>query len=271
MESARASTSSRRRWRPCFDAPSARRFPRRWMIEQRHAVGRPRRAPPLRPRRVRAPRSAGGRARTRARIVMLDSVAGYRPLACRARSSRSIIHALCAYLRNMGVTVLLVNEIETITGDFCDDRDRNQPPRQTTSSSCATSSSVAGSSAQSVSSKKRVSGFETTLREFEISPGGIRVAGPSPSSAASSPGSPGGHQRTPATAHRGNAAREAGQHEPHRRPHRARGRIDDFSSSGSRSHHEVAVPESRRARHRIRPRHRRRTFSRAATAAGSRP
>lgn len=110
------------------------------------------------------------------RIVMIDSVAGYR-MCVQGDDLTRHLHALCAYLRNMGVTVLLVNEIETITGDFA-----------------ATEIGIShladnivflrylelhGRLERAVGVlKKRVSGFETTLREFEISPLGIRVGRP---------------------------------------------------------------------------------------------
>jgi circadian clock protein KaiC len=111
-----------------------------------------------------------------ARIIMLDSVAGYR-LGVQGHDLIRHLHALCTYLRNMGVTVLLVNEMETITGDFA-----------------ATEIGIShladnivflrylelhGRLERAVGVlKKRVSGFETTLREFEISPIGIRVGRP---------------------------------------------------------------------------------------------
>lgn len=54
------------------------------------------------------------------RIVMLDSVAGYK--LCLSRSESDLLvdhmHALCKYLQNMGVAVLLINETEKISGDF---------------------------------------------------------------------------------------------------------------------------------------------------------
>jgi circadian clock protein KaiC len=53
----------------------------------------------------------------KAQIVMIDSVAGYR-LSLRGQDLVSHLHALCKYLQNMGVTVILINEVEHITGDF---------------------------------------------------------------------------------------------------------------------------------------------------------
>ena len=48
---------------------------------------------------------------------MIDSVSGYR-LSLRGRSLVTHLHALCKYLQNMGVAVLLINEVEAITGEF---------------------------------------------------------------------------------------------------------------------------------------------------------
>jgi hypothetical protein len=48
---------------------------------------------------------------------MLDSISGYR-LALRGDDLVRDLHGLCNYLKNMGVTVLLVHEVENIGGDF---------------------------------------------------------------------------------------------------------------------------------------------------------
>ena len=111
-----------------------------------------------------------------ARIVMLDSVAGYR-LCVQGSDLTQHLHALCAYLRNMGVTVILVNEIETITGNFA--------ATEIGISHLADNIlflrylELRGRLERAIGVlKKRVSGFETTLREFEISPLGIHVGRP---------------------------------------------------------------------------------------------
>lgn len=51
------------------------------------------------------------------RIVMIDSVAGY-GLSMQGRDLTTHLHALGMYLKSVGVTVLLVNEVENITGEF---------------------------------------------------------------------------------------------------------------------------------------------------------
>jgi circadian clock protein KaiC len=52
-----------------------------------------------------------------ARIVMLDSLSGYQ-LSIRGDDLVRHVHALCKYLKNMGVTVLVILEVERITGEF---------------------------------------------------------------------------------------------------------------------------------------------------------
>jgi circadian clock protein KaiC len=112
----------------------------------------------------------------RTKLVMLDSAAGYR-LCVQGADLAKHLHALCAYLRNMGVTVLLVNELENITGDFA--------ATEIGISHLADNIvflrylELRGRLERAVGVlKKRVSGFESTLREFEVSSRGIRVGRP---------------------------------------------------------------------------------------------
>ncbi len=108
-----------------------------------------------------------------ARIVMIDSVAGYR-LSLYDEDLVRHLHALAKYLQNMGVAVLLVNEVEAITGDF----------RVTDVGVSYMADNIiflryleiggAMSKALGVL-KKRLSDFEKTLREVTITSEGIRV------------------------------------------------------------------------------------------------
>lgn len=50
-------------------------------------------------------------------IVMIDSVAGYR-LSVQDDEVIAHLHGLCKYLQNVGVTVLLINEIDAIGSEF---------------------------------------------------------------------------------------------------------------------------------------------------------
>ncbi|MEH2067596.1 MAG: ATPase domain-containing protein [Nostoc sp.] len=111
-----------------------------------------------------------------ARIVMIDSVSGYR-LSVRGKDLISHIHSLCKYLQNMGVAVLLINEIETITGEF----------RVTEIGISYLADTIIflryleiqGELRRTIGVlKKRMTDFEKTLREFEISRYGIKVGRP---------------------------------------------------------------------------------------------
>ena len=113
-----------------------------------------------------------------ARIVMLDSIAGYRlSLALEREELHPHLHALCRYLSNMGVTTLLVNEVEAITGDFS--------ATEVGISYLADNIiffrylEIEGEMRKAVGVlKKRVSDFEKTLREFTIDRQGIKVGNP---------------------------------------------------------------------------------------------
>ena len=114
-----------------------------------------------------------------ARIVMIDSVSGYR-LAVRSHRGDDLVshlHALCKYLSNMGVTVLLVNEVEYLTGDF----------RITDVGISYLADNVVflrylelnGELRKAIGVlKKRLSDFERTLRLVEITRYGIQVGAP---------------------------------------------------------------------------------------------
>ncbi len=111
------------------------------------------------------------------RLVMLDSVSGYR-LCVHGNDPGPHIHALCAYLRNMGVTVLLVNELESITGQFVVGTEIGMG-HLADNILFLRYLELHGRLERAVGVlKKRVSSFETTLREFEISALGIRVGRP---------------------------------------------------------------------------------------------
>ena len=112
----------------------------------------------------------------KARIVMIDSVAGYR-LAMRGADLATHLHALCKYLQNMGITVILVNETENITGNF----------RATELSISYIADNIIflryleiyGEMQKAIGVlKKRLSDFEKTLREIEITRYGIKLGKP---------------------------------------------------------------------------------------------
>ena len=114
------------------------------------------------------------------RIVMIDSISGYQ-VSMRGQDLVTNLHALCKYLKNMGVTVILINEIETITGDFrmtevgisylADNLvfirylERQLQARTEIRKAIGVI-------------KKRVSNFEKTLRELDITRYGLKVSKP---------------------------------------------------------------------------------------------
>lgn len=111
-----------------------------------------------------------------ARIVMIDSISGYR-LSLRGEDLVAHIHALSKYLANMGVTALLINEVEWITGEF----------RATEGGISYLADNiifmrfleVRGELRKAIGVlKKRLSDFEKTMREFEITRYGVKVGKP---------------------------------------------------------------------------------------------
>lgn len=111
-----------------------------------------------------------------ARIVMIDGVAGY-TTSVQSGDLVLHLHALCRYLKNMGVTVVLVDEVEGITGDF----------KVTDVGISYLADNLIflrylelnGEMRKAIGVlKKRLSGFERTLREIEITGEGIKVGKP---------------------------------------------------------------------------------------------
>jgi len=110
------------------------------------------------------------------RIVMIDSVSGYR-LSLHGDDLVSHLHALCKYLQNMGVAVLLINEVKAITGDF----------NVTEIGISYLADNIVflryleldGEIRRAIGVlKKRLTSFERSLRELEISSYGLKVGEP---------------------------------------------------------------------------------------------
>lgn len=111
-----------------------------------------------------------------ARVVMLDSVAGYK-LSLRGEDLVAHMHALTKYLQNMGVVVLLITEATDVVGDF--------KVSGVGISYLADNTifvrylELNGELRKAIGVlKKRMSDFEKTLREFEITHYGIKVGEP---------------------------------------------------------------------------------------------
>ncbi|MGN8198968.1 ATPase domain-containing protein [Salinisphaera sp. RV14] len=111
------------------------------------------------------------------RMVMLDSLSGYRQ-SVRGRDITPHIHALCRYLSNMGVTVLLINEISAIAGGEV---------RVSEYGISYLADAVLmlrymeldGELRKTIGTlKKRTGDFEKTLRHFNITRNGLSVGAP---------------------------------------------------------------------------------------------
>jgi circadian clock protein KaiC len=110
------------------------------------------------------------------KLVVLDSLSGYR-LAIRGEELVEHVHALCRYLRNMGVTVIVLYEIMTVTGEF----------RATEAGLSYLADNVLFLRYVEIDSelrrvigvlKKRATDFEKKLRELRITSNGIEVGEP---------------------------------------------------------------------------------------------
>jgi len=115
---------------------------------------------------------------TDTRIVMVDGIAGYR-LTLNGETEMLLqrLHALGRYLKNMGVTTILVDETAGVTGSFS--------ATQENISYLADNIvflrhlELRGELRKALGVlKKRTSDFERTLREFEITADGIVVGEP---------------------------------------------------------------------------------------------
>ncbi len=111
-----------------------------------------------------------------ARIVMLDNISGYR-LSVRGENLIVHIHDLTRYLRNMGVTLILINDTEVISG----------PLRVTELGFSYLADNVLflrylelhGELFKAIGVlKKRASDFEKTLRRLHITEAGMQLGDP---------------------------------------------------------------------------------------------
>jgi circadian clock protein KaiC len=113
-----------------------------------------------------------------AEVVMIDGSAGYR-LSIRGSEDDLVreLHALCRYLRRMGVTVILIEETDQVTGHF-------QPTRNDISYLADNIVflrylELDGELRKAIGVlKQRASDFERTLREFRITGDGLVVGEP---------------------------------------------------------------------------------------------
>jgi len=112
---------------------------------------------------------------------MLDSISGYR-LSFTDRNHeeyemRRHLHSLAEYLKSAGVTVILINETQNITGDFMISDYGISYLADTIV--FMRYLEIKGEINRAIGVlKKRLSSFENTLREFEITKYGIKVGNP---------------------------------------------------------------------------------------------
>ena len=110
------------------------------------------------------------------KIVMIDSLSGYK-VGIRGGELTIHLHALCRYLKNLGITVILINEITSIVGDF--------KITEIGASYLADNIiflrylEINGELQKAIGVlKKRLTDFEKSLRKFDITKYGIKVGEP---------------------------------------------------------------------------------------------
>ena len=109
-------------------------------------------------------------------MVMIDSIAGYR-LSVQGDDLVNQLHGLCKYLQNVGVTVLLINEIDEIGGEF---------KVSDTGISYIADNIIFMRYIESQGElrkaigvlKKRLTNFDKSMREFEVTRYGIKIGEP---------------------------------------------------------------------------------------------
>lgn len=109
------------------------------------------------------------------KIVIIDSVGGY-SLSVREENTLERLHSLTVYLQNMGVTTLLIHETANVTGQF-----------ETTGMNASYLADniiflryleLNGELRKAIGVlKKRMSDFERSIREFDITKDGLKVGG----------------------------------------------------------------------------------------------
>jgi circadian clock protein KaiC len=113
-----------------------------------------------------------------ARVVMIDGISGYR-LSIRGDEDELVreLHSLVRYLRNMGVTVVLVDDVPSVTGEFAATSTRISYLGDNILFMRYLEVDAELRKAIGVL-KKRAGDFERRLREFAITGDGIRVGDP---------------------------------------------------------------------------------------------
>ncbi|MDN5872381.1 MAG: AAA family ATPase [Nitrococcus sp.] len=113
---------------------------------------------------------------TGVKMVVLDSVAGFE-LAVEGEDVKTRLHALCKTLARQGVMVLLINEIEAMTGEF---RVSEKGISYLTDNVIFLRYMETGGCLQKAMGvlKKRLGSFDNRLHTFEIGPEAFKVGEP---------------------------------------------------------------------------------------------
>lgn len=113
-------------------------------------------------------------------FVMIDGTAGYRQSLRGDDSPAQLtreLHALCRYLKRMGVTVVLIEEISAVTGEFAPTT--HQISYLADNLIFLRYLEIDGELRKAIGVlKKRYSGFETSLRELRIDSDGLHIGSP---------------------------------------------------------------------------------------------
>jgi circadian clock protein KaiC len=111
-------------------------------------------------------------------LVMIDGINGY-DISIRGDETelRRRLHALCRYLKSRGVTVVLVDEVSSVTGEF--EVTRDGVSYLADNILFLRHIEMDGELRKVIGVlKKRTSDFQRTLREFEITEHGIKIGDP---------------------------------------------------------------------------------------------
>ncbi|MDX1639169.1 MAG: ATPase domain-containing protein [Balneolaceae bacterium] len=109
-------------------------------------------------------------------LVMIDTMGGY-GIAVRDQNKLERLHALTVYLQNMGVTCFLINETPNVTGQLV--TTDMHASYLTDNIIFLRYLEIGGELRKAIGVlKKRLSDFEKTIREFQITSGGIQVGAP---------------------------------------------------------------------------------------------
>lgn len=109
-------------------------------------------------------------------LVIIDSTSGFK-LALHGQDVVASLHALCKHLQQLGITVLLINEVENITGNFQISEERISYLADNII--FLRYLEIEGKLRKSIGVlKKRLSNFEKNMREFDITEKGIEIGTP---------------------------------------------------------------------------------------------